>query len=408
MSGSPPACELSADSRRKRLMPVWGGGSERDWGVGAKLRVGLVYLGRRGGGALYAFEVARALSNLCNTLCVISGGAENVEAWRTSGLEVVEVQTPKGGRDLLLKTLRFLWNRSIWQRLSSARLDVLYYPMIHVWAPLVNRRFANTPVVTTIHDAQRHVGEKSLVLNWVQNACLRRSAVLITLSRSAASDLIAAGWDSSKIDVLALGHFSWYAGLGTHAGSVGQSDGKTLLYFGRVAAYKGIDVLLEAFSSVRAQVPGCRLVLAGEGSMEPYRGWLRGLDKVDVVNRWIADEEVAGFFQAADVVVLPYVDASQSGVVSIAAALGLPVVASRVGGLAEQVLHGETGLLVEPNDPAALAAACVRLLTDADLRCRLGQAAKARATAEWGWERVAEGVLSACRRAVPDVGCAAR
>ena len=366
----------------------------------ADLRVGLVYLGRRGGGAVYALEVAQALSCLCSVLCVASSNAENVVSWRSSGLEVIEVATPRGVGGVPLQTVRFLGDQKFWRKLQAAAVDVLYYPMIHVWAPLVNHRLAKTPVVTTIHDAKPHLGEESLILGLVQKACIRRSAGLIALSKSSADELITAGSDPARISVLPLGEFSWYARCGADAGQQARADHQTLLYFGRIAAYKGIDVLLDAFSMVRAQVPGCRLVLAGEGDIGPYRKRLHKLDGVDLTNRWIADDEVASYFQCADVVVLPYVGASQSGVVAIAAALGLPVVASRVGGLAEQVSDGKTGLLVEPGSAAGLAEACVRLLKDRELRGRLGRAAKDCAESEWGWGRIAGGVLSACKRAV--------
>jgi len=113
----------------------------------------------------------------------------------------------------------------------------------------------------------------------------------------------------------------------------------------------------------------CTLLVVGEF----YHGKAQALalirrlgieHKVRVIDRFIPDDEVGLYFSAADLVVLPYRSATQSGIVPIAFAFERPVIATRVGGLSEAVRDGETGLLVEPNSPAALAEAIVRFYED--------------------------------------------
>ncbi len=116
---------------------------------------------------------------------------------------------------------------------------------------------------------------------------------------------------------------------------------------------------------------------------------------MEIVNRWVADEDVPGLFEQADMVVLPYTSASQSGVLAIAAAFSLLVVASRVGGLPEQVTDGQSGLLVEPDSAAALAAAIERLLGDPRLAARLGEALQREFEEQRSWEKAAERLLEA-------------
>jgi len=118
------------------------------------------------------------------------------------------------------------------------------------------------------------------------------------------------------------------------------------------------------------------------------------------VNRWISDTEVANFFRRADVLVAPYREASQSGVIPIACALGLPVVATRVGGLIEQVEDGKTGLLVEPNNPEQLADACVQLLLDSTLANSLAEGGRRRASQEWNWDRITGMVIDSCEKTI--------
>ncbi|MER3457320.1 MAG: glycosyl transferase family 1 [Chloroflexota bacterium] len=138
----------------------------------------------------------------------------------------------------------------------------------------------------------------------------------------------------------------------------------TLLFFGLVRPYKGLADLLHALAQVRQTLP-VRLLVAGEfwENIATYQRLVNtlGLDSaVRFYNRYIPDEEVPLFFAAADAVVLPYRQASQSAAAALAQALGKPVIATRVGGLPEMIADGQTGLLVPPGDPQALADTILR------------------------------------------------
>ena len=110
--------------------------------------------------------------------------------------------------------------------------------------------------------------------------------------------------------------------------------------------------------------------------MNRYFDMMTDPDKFIVHNRWISDEERAAAFQQTRVVVLPYVEATQSGVVPIAYANSKPVVATRTGGLPDVVDDGKTGILVEPRDEVALANAVIKLLKDTKLCDSMGNAGK--------------------------------
>jgi glycosyltransferase involved in cell wall biosynthesis len=121
---------------------------------------------------------------------------------------------------------------------------------------------------------------------------------------------------------------------------------------------------------------------------------------VRVVNRWIDDTEVAPFFQQAAVAVLPYTTASQSGVIPLAATFRVPVIATTVGALPDQIQNGETGILVSPNSVDELVKAIDLLLDRPDLAARMGEGL-ARSTGESGnWDHIADAYLESCRKAV--------
>lgn len=145
---------------------------------------------------------------------------------------------------------------------------------------------------------------------------------------------------------------------------------KTLLFFGLIREYKGLDILLEAFASLDDTY---QLVVAGEpyGSFDKYSkiiGQIPGRDRIHLFTRFIGDSEVAGFFCASDLCVLPYRSATQSGISSIAYHFDLPMVTTAVGGLKEMIGDSGTGIVTESVTPEAIREAIERFFSSADIR----------------------------------------
>ncbi len=125
-------------------------------------------------------------------------------------------------------------------------------------------------------------------------------------------------------------------------------DKKTLLFFGFIRAYKGLDLLIEAFDQLDDSF---QLLIAGESytdfsSFQASIDANRNNERIKVLNRYIQDEEVALLFSASDVCVLPYKSATQSGITAISYHFDLPIIATDVGGLKESILHGKTGCII--------------------------------------------------------------
>ncbi|UCH09595.1 MAG: glycosyltransferase family 4 protein [Fidelibacterota bacterium] len=151
---------------------------------------------------------------------------------------------------------------------------------------------------------------------------------------------------------------------------LGLGDEPLLLYFGYIRKYKGVLTLLDAMPMIVQQL-GAKCIIAGEfyDDREPYLAKIDTLDlepHLILADRFIPDDEVNLYFSAADVVVLPYLSATQSGIVSIALNYELPCIVTAVGGLPEIIHHQETGLLVPPDNPQALAEAVVSYFKEAD------------------------------------------
>ena len=193
--------------------------------------------------------------------------------------------------------------------------------------------------------------------------------------------VIANGVDFDRLDAQAAADLRSALGL--------RAETLVLACLGQLHPVKGQDVLLRALTALP---PHVILLLAGEG---PERAALErqaaaaGLaGRVHFLGRV---DPVAPVYRAADIVVQPSRNEGFGLVLAEAGGFGLPVVASRVGGIPEVVVDGETGLLVPKEDPAALAAALGRLVADPGLRARLGQAARARCRALFDVRRMATG-----------------
>lgn len=166
----------------------------------------------------------------------------------------------------------------------------------------------------------------------------------------------------------------------------------TVLFFGLIKKYKGLQVLIEAMPLVLKQIPQAKLIIAGEvyGKDDGYLQQIEELhieDQVEPHLRYIPDDEVAGFFQRASLCVLPYLSATQSGVIALSYAFGLPVLASNLDGLAEYIDEGSSGLLADA-EPHRLAEKII-LYFKKDMFHTMHPKVLKKA-AEYSWGRLAE------------------
>ncbi|AOS85130.1 glycosyl transferase [Chlorobaculum limnaeum] len=250
------------------------------------------------------------------------------------------------------------------RKLRAARPDVL---LVAYWsgvlAPLMAlmRRASGLPTVVLLHNFTSHEsipGESMLKRSLVSS-----SDGFITLSRAVDSELRAF---APAARTLRLFHPLYERQTSAPAKADARrslglpEDAPVLLFFGYVREYKGLDTLLEAMAAVLRELPSAQLVVAGEFILDSsrFREHARrlGIDgAVEFREGYVPAGEVPTLMAAADVVVLPYRSATQSGIVSLALGHGVPVIACNAGGLGDQVEHGRTGWLVREEGAEALA-----------------------------------------------------
>jgi glycosyltransferase involved in cell wall biosynthesis len=269
------------------------------------------------------------------------------------------------------------------------------------WAPSLAvisrwiRRNTAIRVVFIVHNVLPHEGGGALDHRLAKIA-LGQGDVFIVHSDQEAQQLKAL----LPHAVVFKAHFPTYAGLAHQSDSGAATrlrrelklpdSQPVVLFFGFVRPYKGLDYLVRALPLVRKKLP-VHLVVVGEFWVPPEAYHRLACDlgvenAITFVNRYIPNEELGLYFDLADVVVLPYVSATQSAAIPLAFGFGKPVITTRVGGLHEVVEDGVTGLIVPPQDEQALADAIIYFYTQglgphlaANVRCR-------QAEGRFGWD----------------------
>lgn len=351
----------------------------------------------------YASRLALALSAKHEVLLVLrSGNAQNdlpddLRALLYQTVTVRSLEIPRLRDPRLLGTL-FSINR-ILRDFSPEILHVQeQHPAYTGWAILSFRR--HLPVVLTVHDPIPHSGELSeddwrwKVLQWFRPKATR---VIVHGPRMQAQLEEHNGRVAGRTDVIPHG----VLGRASIDDDISLFEPGTFLFFGRIQAYKGLGYFLDAGDVLHGRGHDFRLVVAGTGSdLEPYRKRIASTAWVELIEGYISPAELPDLFRRAMALVLPYTDATQSGVTPMAFAFARPVIATDVGGLPDVVIDGQTGLLVPARDEIALADAMEKLLLDRQLRDSLAMGAARFAKEKLSWPRIADMTYGTYRRAI--------
>lgn len=331
------------------------------------LGIMFLYWGRRGAGPRLTHDLYREalLDGEIRPTLSVSRQSENFADYRNFADRVFAVDTFSHGVGAVsgLWRVPFL-SAALARRIKADRIDAVVCPMPHLWNPLVIPAIRRTGAryVTVIHDASAHPGDETGMASYLTQLEARRADLVVTLSNTVRERLIAGGKvPAERIVGLFLPDLSYAT---EHAaGTPAPGEPYRFLFLGRIRRYKGLGLLVEAFEQLREQGMNVQLSVCGEGPIEPYRERLQALG-AKIVNRWLSDAEIAEQLGCHHAVVLSHIEASQSGVAAAAFGAGLPVIATPVGGLAEQVTHRVNGLLADAVTPTALAAAIAELVSD--------------------------------------------
>ncbi|MEO9191765.1 MAG: glycosyltransferase [Acetobacteraceae bacterium] len=317
--------------------------------------------GRRGGGPRFAACLAGGFAAVpgIEAMLALSSGAEILRgrdpprcdlalplyagvsslAWRASLAPVFVARTTR------------------WLRRTAPAIAVCAMPGPLDLLMAASLRRAGVPMAVVVHDADPHPGDATPFLFHLNRALIRRADGVIALSDHVGDRLRAQGVLRPGVTVVRAGHPPFAFGDApppcAHGGPL------RVLSFGRLLPYKGLDLLAEALARLGQREMTVRVI--GQGPESATLDALRALPDVAVENRWVEESEIGALIAWADLLVLPYREASQSGVAAAALAAGRFVLSTRVGGLVQQLGAEPLATLCEP-DAASIATALVRFI----------------------------------------------
>lgn len=346
----------------------------------------------------YCIRLASSLAQDPDTSVLLFLPDHEGEGYRHLLSNSVELRTFKNAR-LRNPFAQFLMVTRLMRQIKKFNPGVVHLQIGHFWFNLALPFLGDIPLVFTVHDAVIHVGDvpSAKTPQWVWDRACYRARERIVLTQQVKDLLL----QRLRIPSRTV-HVVPSALVGDKPqGETNQEEGDRILFFGRIWEYKGLEYLIRAEPIITAKVPPAKIIIAGTGEdFERYRRMMVHPENFIVYNEYVSDEKRAELFGRASVVVLPYIEASQSWIISIAYGFGKPVVATTVGGLPEMIDHGRTGFLVPPRDPNALAEAIIPLLQNEKLRRQLGENGRRKVNVECAPELVGEKTRAVYRQAM--------
>jgi glycosyltransferase involved in cell wall biosynthesis len=318
-------------------------------------KIVLHYWGRRGGGSEFTESLARHLAGSLgceNVLLSLARQNADLGRFQASGCHIIPFDRPG---------VSTLWRRA-WSlpRMLREHADVLAAlepdavivtmnaPFAWPFIGMLQRR--GIKVVYVAHDAVPHPGDYAVLWQRVtQDLLIGRADRIVALSSIVArriADRIPSA--RGKLSVIPLE--TAYPTRRPHPAAQPGDEPIRLLFYGRLLPYKGLDLLAQALAPLRSH-PGWRLTIAGSGPLEGnVRRSFAGWPQVDLELGWISDDRAAELLSSHHLLLCPYQEASQSGVIAQALSWAMPSVVMPTGALPEQIAHGAAGLVAETSD----------------------------------------------------------
>jgi len=304
----------------------------------------------------------------------------------------------EGGKKLKVAFVFFknfkVLSLSAWMSMYKIKKYFSDAEFIHVQSLTAHNYFTvnknhNKKIIVDIHDVIQHSGcklsfwSKFIVNKWFSLA----DEIIIHNSTGVDYMENVLKLSKTKINVLPFGLILLTA---KQIKPDACSDKPTILFFGRICLYKGIEYLIEAISVVKKEVSNLRVIIAGKGKYDFGISKIKNDVTYEIINHYIPNEQLEALINRSTIVVCPYTDATQSGVLMTALAFNKPVVATNVGGVPEVIEDEITGRLVPPKDSQQLAKALVDLLANPEKRDKISENIKKKFSQEkFSWDYIA-------------------
>ncbi len=331
-------------------------------------KVLIISLQKFGGGAIDTLGLSNGLCvNKLFHCLIISQDNELVDRFIDNEYrKVFKIKTSKSSLlDFLVQTFIFFKFLKLLKILYQIKPKVVLTTHFHPWLIFIFflRFFLKYKIFYAVHDNPfdpKEGGPPFAI--FLEKIFVKYSDIVITYSKFIKED-VSKYLTNKKIEVVYLGSYKELFPDFRKSFEINK-ESLVILFFGRILPYKGIDVLIDALEALQEKGLKIETIIAGRGELDK-----ESLEKIkrlgiEFKNQWISNDELLSLLKKSDVLILPYKKGTQSGVVSISLAYGIPIIATKVGSFEEFIEDGYNGFLVRPNEPRDLAQKLEKIYSD--------------------------------------------
>ncbi|MEK6256258.1 MAG: glycosyltransferase family 4 protein [Chloroflexota bacterium] len=328
--------------------------------------IALISMSRRGSMVHYLTELANAFASVTKTSVLAPHSVDT--DYFSSSVNFFNINTGDGFKGTLFRSINPFFFIRLYQTLKSIQADVYFVASVHEWNPILGfliKKLLRKPLFFTIHDPKHHPGAPWNI-RYPDYVFRKYPDGFIVHTKQAKSHLLENGYSPARVFSGYTGTFNFFK----RWEKIGVKQENLILFFGRLEPYKGLDILFEIAPHLLDSLPTWQLVIAGAGSIDGDHRQNQH-ERLIIDNRFIPEAEVTNLMQRAKMLVMPYTDLTYSGVILTAFTFNLPVISTEIQYLPEFIKHGQTRLLVPPNNADKLTSAIIDLARDEELRAHL-------------------------------------
>lgn len=300
-------------------------------------------------------------------------------------------------RTYSLRNIKFSYNFS--RIIKERQYDLVHFNGNEPQQLTISLLTPKYPKIHTIHDYRGHSGERNYWGELFNKSLINgRNHKIIHSYYNADQASGKNHLQQKRIDIIPYGPLEVFR---VWKNNFLREENNSILFFGRISPYKGIEYLIKAVPIIKEKIADLKVIFAGEGHYYFSIENLKKDNTYQLINRYIPNEELVGLIQKSALIICPYTDATQSGVVMTAYAFNKPVVATNVGGISEVVEDSVTGSLVPPRNPQKLAEAIIDLLKDKEKMRTMSENIKNKfISGEYSWDSIANKTIDVYKKAL--------
>lgn len=357
------------------------------------------FLGRSNSGPGFTYELANGLVRAgCEVYAVLSERIQNKSKWEENlGIHSLFIETYESKEQFIKNTILFPITsaHTVKNFFKDIEFDVIIRSFFHPWAKKIDSLVKSKKIITICHDPIPHSNE-----GYIKRKLYRRHIMcsddIIVLTKSF-FDIVHDRYKFDYSNIHYIPHGIMNIDNDHECKHIPFIRGNVnYLFFGRIQSYKGLEIIVQAYKVLCQKYHNISLYIVGSGDMSDVKDELQSSPNIFVYNEYIPDEDIKSYFTIPNLIcVLPYTDATQSGVIPVSFEFLVPVIASNTGGLMEQLDDGNIGLLFENKDISDLISKMEMFITNNEVYVE-EQKKITDFLPKIGWDAIAERILDFC------------